>query len=91
MRIFDAQTYSARRQILVEKTGPGLILLLGNQLSPINYKDNTYPFRQDSTFLYYVGLEVPDLAVLYDPDVGTWFLFGEDVTLEQSVWTGPVP
>ena len=25
----------------------------------MNYADNCYPFRQDSTFLYYFGLDQP--------------------------------
>ena len=32
----------------------GILLFLGN--SPMNYTDNTYPFRQDSTWLYYFGI-----------------------------------
>jgi len=69
----------------------GLILLLGNDESPINYAANTYPFRQDSTFLYFFGLDQPGLAAVIDVDEGTECIFGDDPTVEEIVWTGPVP
>ena len=34
----------------------------------MNYADNCYPFRQDSSFLYFAGLSEPRLAVLIDID-----------------------
>ena len=65
---FRAETYVERRNILKRKIGSGKILLLGNNLSPINYKDNAYPFRQDSTFLYYFGINLPGLFAIIDID-----------------------
>jgi len=67
----------------------GVILLLGNDLSPMNYVDNAYPFRQDSSFLYFFGLDEPGLAAVIDIDEGTESLFGDDPTVEEVVWTGP--
>ncbi len=69
----------------------GLILLLGNEESPMNYRDNPYPFRQDSSFLYYTGLDRPHLALLLDIDEGHATLFGEEATLDHVVWMGPQP
>jgi len=60
--MFNKQTYIQRRKTLAEKVGSGLILLLGNDESPMNYADNGYHFRQDSTFLYFFGLVFPALA-----------------------------
>src|SRR5690606_1828438 len=64
---------------------------LGNGESPINYADNTYPFRQDSTFLYYIGLDQPGLAAVIDADSGETTLFGDELTLDHIVWMGALP
>ncbi|HDM10095.1 MAG TPA: aminopeptidase P family protein, partial [Desulfobacteraceae bacterium] len=53
--MFSANTYKERRQRLRTQVSSGLILLLGNDESPMNYRDNPYPFRQDSSFLYFFG------------------------------------
>ncbi|MFQ5675267.1 MAG: aminopeptidase P N-terminal domain-containing protein, partial [bacterium] len=62
--MFKPDTYSARRQKLKEQIGSGIILFLGNNESPMNYEDNAYHFRQDSTFLYFWGLNSPGLATI---------------------------
>lgn len=46
--MFSAKTYAARRNMLRTKIGSGIILLPGNSLSPNNYPNNAYYFRQDS-------------------------------------------
>lgn len=68
--------------------GSGLILLLGNEESSMNYKDNLYPFRQDSSFLYFFGIDIPDLTGVIDIEEDTEIVFGDDYTTEQMVWTG---
>ena len=60
--MFESQIYLNRRQQLKANLNQGLILFLGNQLSPMNYRDNAYPFRQDSSFLYYWGLNRPEIG-----------------------------
>ena len=67
----------------------GLILILGHDLSPMNCADNAYPFRQDSSFLYFFGLDDPSLAAVIDIDTGVECLYGDDLTVEEIVWTGP--
>jgi Xaa-Pro aminopeptidase len=89
--MFPAATYIQRRARLREQIGSGLILLPGNDESPMNFASNTYPFRQDSTFLYFVGLDLPGLAAIIDLDAGTECVFGHDPTVEEIVWTGPLP
>lgn len=89
--MFDTATYIRRREILKKKLGSGLILLLGNEESGMNYADNCYRFRQDSTFLYYVGLDKPHQVVVLDLDEGKEILFCDDPTIDQIIWTGPVP
>jgi Xaa-Pro aminopeptidase/Xaa-Pro dipeptidase len=69
----------------------GLALFPGNHDSPMNYRDNAYPFRQDSCFLYFFGLDQPALAGLIDLDSGEEWLYGTDISLDDVVWTGPLP
>lgn len=89
--MFTANTYQARRQKLVQSMDSGLLLLLGNNDSPMNYTDNIYPFRQDSNFLYFIGIDLPLFAAIIDVDSGVCTLYGEDVSVEMVVWTGPQP
>ena len=89
--MFSAKTYAARRNMLRTKIGSGIVLFPGNPLSPNNYPNNAYYFRQDSSFLYYFGLNVPSLAGLIDADTGEEALYGDDFTVEYIIWTGPQP
>lgn len=89
--MFNRTTYTERRRILKEKVGRGLILLIGNDESPMNYTDNTYHFRQDSTFLYYFGIQRPGLAAVIDADNDQEIVFGDEYTVEDYVWRGPQP
>ena len=87
--MFSANTYIERRKKLKEQVGSGVILLLGNEDSSMNYKDNIYPFRQDSSFLYFFGLNQPKLAALIDIDENEEIIFGDELTIDDIVWTGP--
>ena len=89
--MFAANVYIERRKRLRNDVEAGLILLLGNEESPMNYADNQYPFRQDSSFLYFFGLDSPSLAAVIDIDHGTECMFGDDLTVDDIVWTGPQP
>lgn len=87
--MFSTSTYIQRRRELAQKVGSGMILLLGNDDSPMNYADNTYHFRQDSTFLYYFGIQFPGLAAVINVDSEQEILFGDDYTIDDIVWMGP--
>lgn len=89
--MFPKKTYTDRREALRKTVDSGLILLLGNDESPMNYTDNTYHFRQDSSFLYYFGLNHPNLAGVMDCDSGEDWIYGNDLTVEDFVWMGPQP
>ncbi len=89
--MFTSDVYINRRKVLKQNVGSGLIILPGNDYSPMNYKDNCYPFRQDSTFLYYFGINIEGLTAIIDVDNDEEVLFGDDVTLDQIIWTGPLP
>ncbi|MBW1888984.1 MAG: aminopeptidase P N-terminal domain-containing protein, partial [Deltaproteobacteria bacterium] len=66
--MFPKEVYRQRRRRLAADVGTGLILFLGNGQSPMNYRDNLYPFRQDSSFLYFWGQDAPDLHAAIDID-----------------------
>ena len=89
--MFPADVYIERRKQLRKQVQTGLILLLGNEESPMNYPDNRYPFRQDSSFLYFFGLDFPSLAAVIDIDQGKECVFGDDLTVDDIIWTGPQP
>ncbi|MDE5621482.1 MAG: aminopeptidase P N-terminal domain-containing protein [Alistipes sp.] len=89
--MFSAKTYTARRQELRTKIGSGILLFPGNLAAPNNYPNNAYYFRQDSSFLYYFGLNIPAVTGLIDVEAGTEELYGDDFTVEDIIWTGPQP
>jgi Xaa-Pro aminopeptidase len=95
MTMFPAATYEARRATLLarlrDQGARGLVLLPGHVDSPMNYRDNAYDFRQDSSFLYFCGLQQPELALVLDIDSGDATLHGDDIGIDHLVWTGPLP
>ena len=88
MNLFPPDTYKARRDSLKKECARGIILLPGNGDSPMNYKGNSYPFRQDSSFLYYFGLDRTGIFALIDIDNNKEIIFGDDATVDEAVWTG---
>ncbi len=71
--------------------GSGLLLFVGNEESGMNYADNTYTFRQDSTFLYFFGSDYPGALALVDIDNDREIIFADDLTIDDIVWMGPQP
>ena len=67
------------------------LLFLGNDESAMNYPGNTYAFRQDSSFLYYFGLDLPNMVGIIDIDENKEILFGYEFSVEDIVWMGPQP
>jgi len=57
----------------------------------MNFRDNWYHFRQDSTLLYYTGIDIPNTHLILDLDEGTETLYGDELTIDDIVWTGPLP
>ncbi|MEP6794619.1 MAG: aminopeptidase P family protein [Saprospiraceae bacterium] len=91
MKLFDASVYTNRRKSLMQVMGQGQFFFPGAIEQPFNYKANPFPFRQDSTFLYYFGFAQPGMAGLIDADAGVSILFGHDIDIEEVVWMGPQP
>ena len=89
--MFSKDTYIARRAKLKQTIGSGLLLFLGNDECGMNYADNTYHFRQDSTFLYFFGLPYAGLAAIIDIDNDREIIFGDELTIDAIVWMGIQP
>jgi Xaa-Pro aminopeptidase len=89
--MFDKNVYIERRKLLKKQIKSGVILILGNIESPMNYPANPYPFRQDSNFLYFFGLDKPGFAGIIDGEEDNDYIYGEDFTIDDVVWMGPQP
>ncbi len=89
--MFEKKTYIERRENLKRKLKSGKLLFIGNDECGMNYEDNTYHFRQDSTFLYYFGISKPGLIALIDVDENREYIFGDNPTIDSIVWTGSQP
>lgn len=89
--MFLKDIYVTRRNKLKEILKSGLVLVPGNNEIPMNYRDNTYRFRQDSTFLYFFGLNQSNLFGLLDLDSGDDILFGNNIDMEDIIWMGNLP
>lgn len=89
--MFNKETYIQRRNRLKKEIGKGILLFLGNNESGMNYADNTYHFRQDSTFLYFFGSDYAGLSALIDIDEDREIIFGDELTIDDIVWMGTQP
>src|SRR5574344_1604170 len=91
MIAFNKSTYVQRRNELKTNIGNGLVLIFGNNNTPANYPDNAYKFRQDSSFLYFFGQQQEGLVGIIDIDADKEYLIGNDIGIEDIIWTGNVP
>ena len=93
--MFAKEVYARRRRLLVQKMreagADGIILFVGNAEAPAQYKDNCYKWRQDSTWLYYFGLDDPMYAAILDIDGDTETVYADDVEIGDIIWMGPQP
>ncbi len=93
--MFAKEVYVSRRATLLAKMREagqsGLILFVGNAEAPAQYKDNCYKWRQDSSWLYYWGLDEPLMAAVMSIDSGEEILFADDVEIDDIIWMGPQP
>ena len=89
--MFDSKIYTRSRNKLKKQLKSGIALFLGNEESPMNYRDNPFHFRQDSSFLYFLGLDSPGLAGIVDVDEEKDIVFGNDPNVEDIIWMGDLP
>jgi len=91
--MFGKEIYQQRRAVLRAKMASekGIVIFIGNVDAPAQYRDNCYKFRQDSTWLYYFGIDEPRFAAVMDLDSGEDTIFADDFTLDDIIWMGPTP
>lgn len=93
--MFNKEVYVRRRQTLLDsmkkKGAAGIVLFIGNVDAPAQYRDNCYKFRQDSSWLYYFGIDEPQYAAVLDLDSGCETVFADDVDIDDIIWMGPMP
>ena len=96
--MFSKDVYARRRKTLAAKMADsaaegkrGIALFIGNTEAPAQYKDNCYKFRQDSTWLYFFGIDQPLYAAIIDLDNGNETVFANDVEIGDIIWMGPQP
>ena len=91
--MFAKEVYVRRRKALLDKMKGerGIALFIGNVDAPAQYKDNCYKWRQDSTWLYYMGLDDPMYAAILDIDSGEETIYADDVEIGDIIWMGPMP
>lgn len=96
--MFNKSVYTARRQRLIElmaRTVPqgsrGIGIFIGNGEAAAQYRDNAYKFRQDSSWLYFFGIDAPGYAAVMDFDSGDVKIYADDVEIGDIIWMGPQP
>lgn len=89
--MFSKETYIKRRNELKKLVKEGVVILFGNNESPMNCPANSYyPMRQDSTFIYYFGQHREGLVGVIDIDNDRETLVGDDIDVVDIVWFGSV-
>ncbi|OQX97740.1 MAG: Xaa-Pro aminopeptidase [Bacteroidetes bacterium 4572_128] len=86
--MFDSNIYQKRRINLRNQLNSGLILFLSNQEASLNYKANTYRYRQDSNFSYFFGLDTPQFNAMIDIDSGLNYISGIFPEIDDLIWLG---
>ena len=89
--MFAKETYVQRRAALKKTVGSGVLLFLGNDEQGLNYEDNAFRYRQDSSFLYYFGLNFAGLNAVIDIDEDREIIFGDELSIDYIVWMGTQP
>lgn len=89
--MFETRIYKERRKQVAKAVKKGLILLLGNEESPMNAAANTYHYRQDSTFRYLFGINKPGFAAVIDIDNDKEYIFANDFEIDDIIWMGAQP
>src|SRR5450830_1483512 len=87
--MFESNEYVHRRSQLKPTLAGGLVLIIDTGNIPLSSPYNGYPFRQDSSFAYFFGLQRPALTALIDLDDGSELLFGDEQSDSDMIWHGP--
>ena len=84
-----AQHKKRRSEFLDAIDGP-VLLMAGGWMSR-NYPHNWWPYRADSTFLFFFPEPEPNAAALFDPKDRSVTLFLDERTPQDALWHGAVP
>lgn len=92
LRTDISKIFKDRRDELMRRS-PGSAYLFLAPPEFIKNDDNTFPFRQESSFFYLSGLSEPQSAMMLVPKTGApgdykMVLFVQDRNPEQELWTG---
>ncbi len=82
--------HKKRRAEFLESIDSPVLLLAGGWTSR-NYPHNWWPFRADSTFLFFFPEPEPNAAALFDPKDNSVTLFLDERTQADALWHGAVP
>ena len=82
--------HAQRRQDLMARLEGHPVLLMGNGTRASNLPMNTLPFRQDSSFLYFTGCDIPFAAAMIEGE-GRCTLFLPTPSEGDALWHGPTP
>jgi len=89
--MFNKEVYIERRKKLREIMNSGLLLFVGNDDVSFNYPANIYPFRQDSSFIYFFGIDQPGISAIINAETGEEVIFGDELTIDDIIWMGKLP
>ncbi len=95
--MFQKEVYVRRREALVKSMQAagqkGLMIFMGNIAVPSQgtVEGNGYSFRQDSTWIYFFGIDEPHWAATIDIETGEAKVFADDVDIDDIIWMGPQP
>lgn len=82
-------SHAQRRAALLKRLDRPLVLFAGGLVSR-NYPANAFPYRADSSFLYFFERPEPGSAAFFDPAEGTVTLFLPERTVADALWHGEV-
>ena len=83
--------FARRRRQLMRMIGSGGIAILPAAPEKIRNRDNIYPFRQDSDFIYLSGFDEPDAVAVLIPGRAhaEYILFCRERDPSRETWDGP--
>lgn len=84
---FEAAFFKGNREKISEELGGHFLVIAGNSLVQSS-ADLTFPFRQDSSFWYFTGLNEPDLVLTINCGSGESTIYLPGQNDYQKEWDG---
>lgn len=89
--MFSKSIYIKRREQLRKDVSSGIIIFPANDEAAANYAGNTFPYRQDSNFLYFFGHREPSMVGVIDIEANKDILYADDLSMDDIIWMGNLP